>query len=286
MSIRIPIITDFSDAGVKSATKSFGDLQSKAKSLGGSLPAIGIAFAAIGGAAVFLTKAVKAAAEDQKSQALLQRQLEKTVGANDALVASMERFVSKAQLATGIADTDLRAGLATLVRATGDATEAQDLLNLSLDISAATSKDLDAVNMALAKTIATGNVTALQKLGVPLDKTALKTKDLTALTKALKEQFGGAAATAANTFQGKIKILQGQLGEIGETIGAALLPYLDRFATFLVQKVAPAIERITSVHSRQSAKPSVVKQLTLRRWQKHLTDWLSVLTTQARQQAL
>ena len=246
MSIRIPIITDFSDAGVKSATKSFGDLQSKAKSLGGSLPAIGIAFAAIGGAAVFLTKAVKAAAEDQKSQALLQRQLEKTVGANDALVASMERFVSKAQLATGIADTDLRAGLATLVRATGDATEAQNLLNLSMDIAAATGKDLDAVNMALAKA-AGGNMTALQKLGVPLDKTAIKTKDLTALTKALKEQFGGAAATAANTFQGKIKILQGQLGEIGETIGAALLPYLDRFATFLVQKVAPAIERITSV---------------------------------------
>ena len=246
MSIRIPIITDFSDAGVKSATKSFGDLQSKAKSLGGSLPAIGIAFAAIGGAAVFLTKAVKAAAEDQKSQALLQRQLEKTVGANDALVASMERFVSKAQLATGIADTDLRAGLATLVRATGDATEAQNLLNLSMDISAATGKDLDAVNIALAKAAA-GNTTALQKLGVPLDKTALKTKDLTALTKALKEQFGGAAATAANTFQGKIKILQGQLGEIGETIGAALLPYLDKFAGFLVNKVAPAIERITFV---------------------------------------
>jgi len=246
MSIRIPIITDFSDAGVKSATKSFGDLQSKAKSLGGSLPAIGAAFAAIGGAAVFLTKAVKAAAEDQKSQALLQRQLEKTVGANDALVSSMERFVSKAQLATGIADTDLRAGLATLVRATGDATEAQDLLNLSMDIAAATGKDLDAVNLALAKA-AGGNMTALQKLSVPLDKTAIKTKDLTALTKALKEQFGGAAAVAANTFQGKIKILQGQLGEIVETIGAALLPYLDKFATFLVQKVAPAVERITSV---------------------------------------
>ena len=246
MAIRIPIISDFSDAGVKAAGKSFSGLQDKVKGLGGSLPAIGVAMAGIGAASAFIYKAVKAAAEDQKSQALLERQLKATLNANDALVASMERFVSKAQLATGVTDTELRAGLATLVRATGDATEAQDLLNLSMDISAATGKDLDAVNIALAKA-AGGNMTALQKLGVPLDKTAVKTKDLTALTKALKEQFGGAAATAANTFQGKLKILQGQFGEIVETIGAAMLPYLDKLATFLVQKVAPAIERITSV---------------------------------------
>jgi polyhydroxyalkanoate synthesis regulator phasin len=246
MAIRIPIISDFSDAGVKAAGKSFGGLQDKVKGLGGSLPAIGVAMAGIGAASAFIYKAVKAAAEDQKSQALLERQLKQTLHANDALVASMERFVSKAQLATGVTDTELRAGLATLVRATGDATQAQDLLNLSMDISAATGKDLDAVNIALAKA-AGGNMTALQKLGVPLDKTALKTKDLTALTKALEKQFGGAAATAANTFQGKLKILQGQFGEIVETIGAAMLPYLDKFATFLVEKVAPAIERITSV---------------------------------------
>ena len=246
MAIRIPSITDFSDAGVKAAGKSFGGLQDKVKGLGGSLPAIGVAMAGIGAASAFIYKAVKAAAEDQKSQALLERQLKQTLHANDALVASMERFVSKAQLATGVTDTQLRAGLATLVRATGDATEAQDLLNLSMDISAATGKDLDAVNIALAKAAA-GNTTALAKLGIPLDKTALKTKDLTALTKALKEQFGGAAATAANTFQGKLKILQGQLGEIVETIGAAMLPYFDKLATFLVQKVAPAVERITYV---------------------------------------
>jgi hypothetical protein len=246
MAIRIPIISDFSDAGVKAAGKSFGGLQDKAKSLGGSLPAIGVAFAAIGGAAVFLTKAVKAAAEDQKSQASLERQLKKTLNANDLLVASMERFVSKAQLATGVTDTELRSGLETLIRATGDATEAQDLLNLSMDISAATGKNLDAVTTTLAKA-AMGQTDALKDLGVPLDATALKTKNMTALTKALKEQFGGAAAAAANTFQGKLKILQGQFGEIVETIGAALLPYMDKLATFLVKTVAPAIERITSV---------------------------------------
>lgn len=158
----------------------------------------------------------------------------------------MERFVSKAQLATGVTDTELRSGLETLVRATGDATEAQDLLNLSMDISAATGKNLDAVTTTLAKA-AIGQTDALKDLGVPLDATALKTKNMTALTKALKEQFGGAAAAAANTFQGKLKILQGQFGEIVETIGAALLPYLDKLATFLVKTVAPAVERITFV---------------------------------------
>jgi hypothetical protein len=246
MAIKIPIITDFSDAGVKAAQKSLGALQDKAKSLGASLPAIGVAFAAIGGAATFLWKAVEAAAADQKSQALLADQLKKTLNANSLLISSMEKYVSTAQLMTGVSDTDLRDGLGTLVRATGDAKQAQDLLNLSMDISAATGKDLSSVTIALAKA-SNGNMTALQKLGVPLDQTALKTKDLTALTKSLKDQFGGAAATAANTFSGKIKILKGQLGEIVESIGSALLPYLDKFAGFLVKTVAPAVERINRV---------------------------------------
>ena len=224
--------------------KGFGNQVSKTSPLFGAL-AVG-ATAAFGAIAVGLTKSVKAAMEDQKSQAELQRQLEKTFGANEALTQSAERYISVTQLRTGTSDTELRASLGTLVRATGDLTQSQDLLNTAQDISAATGKDLASVSLALAKA-SQGQFTALSKLGIPLDDNIKKSKDFEKVVGLLNDQFGGAAEAAANTFGGQLKILSGQFGEIMETIGAALLPYLQKFSEFLVKNVAPAIQRVTTV---------------------------------------
>ena len=224
--------------------KGFGSQVSKTSPLFGAL-AVG-ATAAFGAIAVGLTKSVKAAMEDQASQAELQRQLEKTFGANEALTASAERYISVTQLRTGTSDTELRASLGTLVRATGDLTQSQDLLNLAQDISISTGKDLSSVSLALAKS-SQGQFTALSKLGIPLDDNIKKSKDFEKVVGLLNDQFGGAAETAAGTFSGQLKILQGQFGEILETVGAALLPYLQRFSEYLVNNVAPAIQRVTTV---------------------------------------
>jgi hypothetical protein len=227
-----------------------GDIKGFGKEVGKTSPlfsamAVG-ATVAFGAIAVGLTKAVKAAMEDQASQAELQRQLEKTFGANEALTRSAERYVSVTQLRTGTSDTELRSSLGTLIRATGDLAQSQSLLNLAQDISAATGKDLATVSLALAKS-SQGQFTALAKLGIPLDENIKKSKDFNKVIGLLNDQFGGAAETAANTFGGQLKILQGQFGEILETIGAALLPYLQKFSKFLVDNVAPAIQRVTSV---------------------------------------
>jgi hypothetical protein len=236
------------------ATRGFDKLSSGLKGInkatGGLIPGfsnIGLAAtAAFGAVAAGLTIAAKAAIEDEKSQALLQRQLEKTFGANEELTTSAERYISVTQLRTGTSDVELRDSLSTLVRATGDLTKSQDLLNTAQDISAATGRDLGSVTLALAKA-SQGQFTALSRLGIPLDESTKKSKDFGAVLGILEGQFGGAADAAANTFGGKLKIIQGQFGEIVETIGAALLPYLDKFATFLVENVAPAVQRITTV---------------------------------------
>ena len=227
-----------------------GGLKGLQKSIGNSVPgfaqlAVG-ATAAFGAIAAGLTSALKAAMEDQKSQAELQRQLEKTFGANDALTASAERYISVTQLRTGTSDTELRASLGNLVRATGDLQLSTQLLNLAQDISASTGKDLASVSISLAKA-SQGQFTALSKLGIPIDENTKKSKDFEKVLGLLNDQFGGAAVTQANTFGGQLKILQGQFGEILETIGAALLPYLQKFSEFLVKNVAPAIQRITTV---------------------------------------
>ena len=238
-------------AGAKAGLKLLsGDIKGFGKEIGKTSPlfsamAVG-ATAALGAVAVGLTKSVKAAMEDQKSQAELQRQLEKTFGANEALTASAERYVSITQLRTGTSDTELRASLGNLVRATGDYQQSLGLLNTAQDISAATGKDLATVSLALAKS-SQGQFTALSKLGIPLDENIKKSKDFNKVIGLLNDQFGGAAATKAETFGGQLKILSGQFGEIMETIGAALLPYLQRFTDFLVKNVAPAIQRVTTV---------------------------------------
>jgi hypothetical protein len=227
-----------------------GGLKGLQKSVGGAIPGwgalAGVAVGALAGITAGLTKAVQAAMEDQASQAELQRQLEKTFGANEALTQSAERYISVTQLRTGTSDTELRSSLGTLVRATGDLTKSQNLLNTAQDISAATGKDLASVSLALAKA-SQGQFTALSRLGIPLDEATKKSKDFDKVLGLLNDQFGGAAETAANTFGGQLKILRGQFGEILETIGAALLPYLQKFSKFLVDNVAPAVQRITTV---------------------------------------
>jgi hypothetical protein len=245
----VKFISDTAGA-VSGFGKLSGGLKGLQKSVSNSIPGFALlaagATAALGGITAGLVGAVKAAMEDQKSQAELQRQLEKTFGANEALTQSAERYISVTQLRTGTSDTELRASLGTLVRATGDLTKSQDLLNLAQDISIATGRDLASVSIALSRA-SQGQFTALSRLGIPLDDATKKSKDFDKVLGLLNDQFGGAAEAAANTFGGQLKILGGQFGEIVESIGAALLPYLEKFSKFLVDNVAPAVQRIVTV---------------------------------------
>ena len=216
MAINIPIVTAFSDAGIKAAEKAFGKF-------GKTGVAVGAAFAAVSTAVVAgLGLSVKAAAEDQRSQELLEKQLYNTLAASEKTTKATEDFVGQMELATGVADNQLRVALGNLVRSTGDLTTAQDLLGLSLDISTATGKDLESVSIALGKA-SMGQMTALQKLGIPLDDDIKKTKDFGKVQEALDKQFGGASATAADTFGGQLARLGTVWDNLTESIGYAIL---------------------------------------------------------------
>ena len=233
--------------GIKQVNDGMGGLKTEVSSLLPSFKTMAIAgAAAFGAVSAFAFKAVQSAVEDEKSQALLAAQLKRTFGEQEGLTGAVERYISVTQLRTGTSDIELRDSLEILLRSTGNLTTSQNLLTISQDISAATGKDLASVSLAVAKA-SMGQFTALGKLGIPLDESTKKSKDFGVVLGTLQDQFGGAADAAANTFGGKLKIIQGQFGEIVETIGAALLPYLDKFATFLVEEVAPAVQRVTSV---------------------------------------
>jgi ElaB/YqjD/DUF883 family membrane-anchored ribosome-binding protein len=216
MAINIPIITTFSDAGIGAAEKVF-------KKFGKTGALVGAAVtAAFGAAAVGITKALQAAAEDQKSVALLDKQLRNSVGATKAMVGATEDFIGKMQFASGVADSQLRPSLATLVRATGDLTQAQDLLGLALDLSAGANVDLETASLALSKA-QNGQLGALTKLGIALDPAIIKSKDFAAAQRELEKQFGGASAAAAQTFEGQLRRLGVVFDEVTESIGYAIL---------------------------------------------------------------
>ena len=184
---------------------------------------MGAAFAAVSTAVVAgLGKSVAAAAEDQRSQELLEKQLYNTLAASEKTTKATEDFVGQMELASGVADNVLRVSLGNLVRSTGDLTTAQDLLGLSLDISTATGKDLETVSIALGKA-SNGQMTALQKLGIPLDEDIKKTKDFSKVQEVLDKQFGGASATAAETFGGQLDRLGTVWDNLTESIGYAVI---------------------------------------------------------------
>jgi hypothetical protein len=187
-----------------------------------ALGAIGVGFTLSAVINAF-EQSTKAAIEDRKSKELLSKALEDNLRLTDAQVDSVEKFISKTQLATSVADDQLRPAFQKLAIGTKDVKEAQDLLSVALDVSAGTGKNLDTVAQAMAKALE-GNTGALARL-VPSVKNA---KDP---MQTLADTFDGAAEAAANTDPyAQMQII---FGEMQEQIGTALLPILDEFSQWL-----------------------------------------------------
>ena len=225
-------------------TRSFGD------KIGDTLKKGAVAFAALGAAAGVMAikigvDAVKAAIEDEKSQATLAKTLQNTTKATDAQIKATENYIDKTSRATGITDDQLRPSLDRLVRSTSSVEKAQKLQTLALDVSAGTGKDLAAVSEALGKAY-DGNFGALKKLGIPLDENIIKTKDFDAAVKVMSDTFAGQADIAANTFAGRMSRITIAVDEAKESLGQALLPVLDRFATFATNTLVPTLEQFVA----------------------------------------
>ena len=198
------------------------------------------AAAAVAYAGKLAVDGVKAAIEDEQAQLRLANALRQATGATDAQIAATEDMILKTSLATGIADDRLRPAMQRLAVSTKSTEEAQKLLTLALDISAASGKDLETVANALGRA-QDGNVTSLGRLGLGLSKAELSTLSFTEVQQKLADLYGGAAATNAETFQGKIDRLKVGFDEAKESLGVALLPAVEQFITFLNDQGIPTL---------------------------------------------
>ena len=240
-TLKLSILAETKDlvSGLKTASTETETFGNKATEFGKKAA---LAFAVAGAAALkFAFDAVKAAAEDQAAQELLAKTIEATTAATAAQVKGVEAYITKTSIAIGVTDDELRPAFSRLVRSTKDVDEAQRLLNLALDLSAASGKPLETVTNALGRAY-DGNTTALGKLGLGLDTNLLKSKDNDKIIRQLETTYGEFAEGAAETAAKKFERIRIATDEAKESIGAALLPIIERLSTYVLEVAVPNLQ--------------------------------------------
>jgi hypothetical protein len=216
--IQIPIFYNLNKLGLTGSVKELKKLSNQTKAFGlTSTLSIGAATAAL---TAYTKKALTAAIADQRAQASLAQTL-KNLGQAYA-TDEVTRYIDALQRATGTSEDLLRPAFERLVRATGDITEAQKLLNLTLDLSAATGKTVSQTSFTLTRAY-NGQLTSLKKLGINLSEAEIKSKDFMAVQSKLNAMFSGTAAVAASTYAGQLNILKVSADEAADVIGIALI---------------------------------------------------------------
>jgi hypothetical protein len=219
-NIIIDIAAEFTgNKAFKSAETSTDKLTKNIKNMAKTL---GVAFSAT--AVLNYAKAsVKAAAADEKAQKQLALALKNVGLGRDA--AASEDFIQRLQSEFGVVDDKLRPAYQQLAVATGNTAQSQKLLQIALDISASTGRDLASVTSAISKAYL-GNNTALGKLGVGISKADLKAKSFDEVMNQLSTTFAGAATASANTFQGSMDKLSVASANVQEIIGKGIIDAL------------------------------------------------------------
>jgi hypothetical protein len=213
----------------------------------------------------FSKASVKAFAEDEKAAASLGQTLKNLGLAYGSNVGTVNGFISRLEMQTGVLDDELRPAMDRLLRATGDVTKSQELLGLALDIAAGTGKSVTQVSQSLQKAYL-GQTQALGRLGVGLSKAELESSSFETIQDRLNVLFAGQATTAANTYAGSLAKLTIAGNNAKETIGKGLV---DAFVTItnsssvdgLVAKIDAAAESIANFLKETSEFIKITKSI-------------------------
>jgi hypothetical protein len=207
----------------KALTKGQKQVTSFEKSLKSFGKTLGLSFS--GAALLTFTKnSVKAFAENEKSAKRLENVVTNLGQAFE--LPGIERNLDEISARFGYQGEVLREAFQKLITTTGSATKAQELLNLSLDVSAGSGQDLLTVNQDLAAAYV-GQTRGLRKYNLGLTQAELKTLKFDDAVDLLGKSFKGAAGQELTTFSGKMRVLGEAAGNAQEIIGTGLV---DAFA--------------------------------------------------------
>jgi hypothetical protein len=217
-NVAINIAAEFTGKpAFKKAETSVDRLEKRTKNLGKTVAAT------FGTAAIvaFGRASVKAFAEDDKAATSLGQTLKNLNLAYGSNIGTVNGFISRLEMQTGVLDDELRPAMDRLLRATGDVTKSQELLGLALDIAAGTGKSVTQVSQSLQKAYL-GQTQALGRLGVGLTRVELSSSSFEEIQERLTTLFAGQATAAAETFAGQLDKMTIAANNAKETIGKGL----------------------------------------------------------------
>ena len=240
MAIDINIGSKLDAKGFKQADTALNKLNKSSKNVARNL---GLAF---GTAAVFAygRASLKAFVEDDKAATSLGQTLKNLNLAYGSNINTVNGFISRLEMQTGVLDDELRPAMDRLLRATGDVTKSQELLGLALDIAAGTGKSVTQVSQSLQKAYL-GQTQALGRLGVGLSKAELSSSSFEEIQQRLSELFAGQATAAADTYAGSLAKLTIAGNNAKETIGKGLVDALRTASGS--STIDPTVEGINKV---------------------------------------
>jgi len=189
---------------------------------------VGLSFKAI---AQGFEETTKAAEREIKGRNNLTLAIENNTGATASQIKEVHKYIAATEVASAVNDDVLRPALGSLIRATGDTSRAMKLMDVAMDVSAATGKDLGSISEAMSKAL-NGNVGALRRLVPTLNDTEDPMIQLERAFKGANEE-----AAKQKTWE-RFEII---MGNIKEMVGEILLPVLSRFSEWF-QEVYPKIQ--------------------------------------------
>lgn len=223
----------------------------------------------LGALGLAAAKFAKAAMDDEKGAASLANTLKTVTNASAAQIANVDKYISKAELFSTIADDKLRPAFDTLVRSTGNIGKAQSQLNLAMEIATKTGADVTEVADAMAKAsrgqfkalvnltkiqphatkattvygnqmkVVNGQLITVQKT---MGKTQKSTESLEDYLKRVGVAYKGSIAGQSETAAFKLAQFNVAMDHVQETLGAMLLPYIVEFSKWLI-KIEPWVEK-------------------------------------------
>jgi len=220
--VRIDIAAEFT------GKKAFKQAETSTDKLTKNVKGLAKGLLAVYGAQKLLSYAkasVKAFAEDDKAAKALGTTLKNLGLAYGSNIGTVNGFISRLEMQTGVLDDELRPAMDRLLRATGDVTKSQELLGLALDIAAGTGKSVTQVSQSLQKAYL-GQTQALGRLGVGLTRAELSTSTFEQIQERLSVLFAGQASAAADTYAGSLAKLTVASNNAKETIGKGLVDAL------------------------------------------------------------
>ena len=216
--------------GSKLDAKGFKQAESALGKLTGSVKQLGLAFGVSLGARTLVNyskSAIKAFAEQQAETTRLTQSIKNlglAFGADQA-----NAYLNTLEKITGINRDQLQPAYVKILQTTGSLTKSQEILNQSLDVTAATGIDVVSVSQALAQAYV-GNTKGLRQLNLGLTKTELASASFADIQAKLTQLFSGQATLAANGYTAQINKLSIASENASEIIGQALVESLVKLS--------------------------------------------------------